>query len=103
MGVDEEEREKMTTSEEIDILIVGGGICGLATALALHRKGIGSIVLERSETIRATGAAIGVLANGWRALHQLGLDSALRSTAIPFQRALDIWVDKGVVRETYMR
>jgi len=27
----------MDEMEEIEIVIVGGGICGLATALALHR------------------------------------------------------------------
>ena len=27
----------MAKQEEIDIVIVGGGICGLSTALALHR------------------------------------------------------------------
>ncbi|KAF8025124.1 hypothetical protein BT93_F2082 [Corymbia citriodora subsp. variegata] len=68
-------------SEERDIVIVGGGICGLATALALHRKGIQSSVLERSETLRATGAAIIMQPNGWRALDQLGVASRLRKTA----------------------
>ncbi|KMT02648.1 hypothetical protein BVRB_9g203260 [Beta vulgaris subsp. vulgaris] len=92
----------MANVEEIDIVIVGGGICGLATALALHRKGIKSVVLERSDTLRATGAAIGVFPNGWRALHQLGLDSTLQSTAIPFQRAVDVLADKGIVRETLL-
>ncbi|XP_021724670.1 uncharacterized protein LOC110691993 [Chenopodium quinoa] len=92
----------MAAVEEIERVIVGGGICGLATALALHRKGIKSVVLERSDTLRVTGAAIGVFPNGWRALNQLGLDSSLRSTAITFQRALDVWVDKGVERETIL-
>lgn len=66
-----------------NIVIVGGGICGLATALALHRKGIRSLVLERSESLRATGAAIILHANGWRAIDQLGVASYLRQTAIP--------------------
>uniref|UniRef100_A0A803LRV1 FAD-binding domain-containing protein n=1 Tax=Chenopodium quinoa TaxID=63459 RepID=A0A803LRV1_CHEQI len=84
--------------EEIDIVIVGGGIGGLATALALHRKGIKSVVLERSDTLRATGAAIGVLPNGWRALHQLGVDSSLRSTAIALHNAVDLQAETGVER-----
>ncbi|XP_048335291.2 monooxygenase 1-like isoform X1 [Ziziphus jujuba] len=71
--------------EEIDIVIVGAGICGLATALALHRKGIQSVVLERSETLRTSGIAIGILTNGWRALDQLGIGSKLR--------VRDIWLD----------
>ncbi|KAI6689685.1 hypothetical protein NL676_026513 [Syzygium grande] len=68
-------------SEERDIVVVGGGICGLATALALHRKGIQSLVLERTEMLRATGAAIIMQPNGWRALDQLGVASKLRKTA----------------------
>ncbi|KAL6140696.1 hypothetical protein ACLB2K_058992 [Fragaria x ananassa] len=66
-----------------NIVIVGGGICGLATGLALHRKGIRSLVLERSESLRASGAAIILHANGWRALDQLGVASYLRQTSIP--------------------
>lgn len=46
--------------EEAEIVIVGGGIGGLATALALHKKGLESVVLERSESIRTTGSAIGI-------------------------------------------
>ncbi|KAF0932142.1 hypothetical protein E2562_008673 [Oryza meyeriana var. granulata] len=63
------------------VVIVGGGLCGLATALALHRKGIGSLVLERSEALRVGGVALNVHANGWRALEELGVADDLRSTA----------------------
>ncbi|EXC30730.1 3-hydroxybenzoate 6-hydroxylase 1 [Morus notabilis] len=83
----------MEAAEEIDIVIVGAGICGLATALALHRKGIKSVVLERSETLRAFGSAIAILTNGWRALDQLGIGPKLRQTALPLQGVRDIWLD----------
>lgn len=43
------------------------------------------MVLEKSETLRAAGAAIGVLPNGWRALDQLGVALHLRTTALPLQ------------------
>ncbi|KAL3370671.1 hypothetical protein AABB24_007628 [Solanum stoloniferum] len=78
-----------------EIVIVGGGLCGLATALALHRKGIKSVVLEKSETLRSAGAAIGVLPNGWKALDQLGVASHLRTTALPLQGMRITWMDKG--------
>ncbi|KAI8004647.1 Monooxygenase 1 [Camellia lanceoleosa] len=93
-------REVKEEEEEHEIVIVGGGICGLATALALHRKGVRSVVLEKSETLRATGAAIAILDNGWLALHQLGLASLLRQSSLPLQRAREIWLDKGSTKET---
>ncbi|XP_073226092.1 monooxygenase 1-like isoform X1 [Cicer arietinum] len=78
----------MKRTVENEVVIVGGGICGLATALALHRKRIRSLVLEKSEKLRATGAAIIVQANGWHALDQLGIGSTLRQTAIAIQRGM---------------
>ncbi|XP_048230052.1 monooxygenase 1 [Ricinus communis] len=89
----------MDANEEVELVIVGGGICGLATALALHRKGIRSVVLERSETLRAAGAGIAVLTNGWRALDELGVGSKIRPTALPLQRVWDIDLDRGKQRQ----
>ncbi|CAB4289628.1 unnamed protein product [Prunus armeniaca] len=89
----------MEVAEEIEIAIVGGGICGLATALALHRKGLRSVVLERSESLRATGAGITIRTNGWRALDELGVASKLRQTAMPLQGARDICLNSGKQRE----
>ncbi|KAK1287176.1 hypothetical protein QJS10_CPB19g00313 [Acorus calamus] len=84
-------------SSEHEIVIAGGGICGLATALALHRKGIKSIVLERSDTLRATGAAINVYPNGWRALDHLGIGSELRERCVPITKIVDLY--DGRLRE----
>ncbi|CAN6232090.1 unnamed protein product [Urochloa humidicola] len=63
------------------IVIVGAGICGLATALALHRKGIPSLVLEKADTLRTGVGSISIQANGWRVLEQLGIAAELRETA----------------------
>ncbi|XP_044970122.1 monooxygenase 1-like isoform X1 [Hordeum vulgare subsp. vulgare] len=77
-------RKEMATGEEElhGVLIVGGGICGLATALALHIKGIDSLVLEKAESLRATGAGISIKVNGWRALEQLKVSEELRKLAV---------------------
>ncbi|EHA8590050.1 hypothetical protein COCNU_scaffold014605G000050 [Cocos nucifera] len=48
-----------------------------------NRKGINNLVLEKFNTLRASGAAIGVYINGWRALDQLGVGMELRRKAIP--------------------
>ncbi|KAJ8769986.1 hypothetical protein K2173_009068 [Erythroxylum novogranatense] len=78
---------------ETEIAIVGAGICGLATALALHRKGIKCVVVERSESLRATGLALTIFTNGWRVLDQLGVASKLRPFAITihtlYEKSLD--------------
>lgn len=87
--------------EEIEIVIAGAGICGLAVALALHRKGIKSVVLEKAESVRATGAGIGIQPNGWRVLHQLGVASILQSTALPILGGRDISIqNNGKRRES---
>src|SRR4028118_1195268 len=61
------------------ILVIGGGIGGAATALALHRAGFEPVVYERTETLREVGAGIALWANATHVLKQLGvLDDALR-------------------------
>ncbi len=61
------------------ILVIGGGIGGAATALALHRAGFEPVLYERTETLREVGAGIALWANATHALKQLGvLDDALR-------------------------
>jgi 2-polyprenyl-6-methoxyphenol hydroxylase-like FAD-dependent oxidoreductase len=55
------------------ILIVGGGIAGLSLATALHRRGYGPELVERSPVWPAVGAGINLPANGVRALRALGV------------------------------
>ncbi|XP_012465028.1 monooxygenase 1 [Gossypium raimondii] len=88
------------SEQEQDIVIVGGGICGLATALALRRKGIKSMVLERSETLRAAGVGIIMQPNGWRALDQLGVAAKLRQTCTEIPSGVFISVAEGKYRES---
>lgn len=60
------------------VLIVGGGIGGLATALALARRGVASHVLERRPAFDEEGAGIQIGPNGTRILQRLGVADALR-------------------------
>lgn len=75
----------MEVKEDV-VVIVGGGISGLATAVALHRLGIKSLVLERSQGLRATGAALTLFPNAWLALDALGVAPSLTSTYFPIKR-----------------
>ncbi|KAE8690206.1 FAD/NAD(P)-binding oxidoreductase family protein isoform 2 [Hibiscus syriacus] len=62
-----------------DIVIVGAGIAGLATAVSLHRLGIGSVVLEQAESLRTGGTSLTLFKNGWRVLDSIGVADSLRS------------------------
>jgi 2-polyprenyl-6-methoxyphenol hydroxylase-like FAD-dependent oxidoreductase len=64
-------------------LIVGGGLGGLSTALALHRIGIDVTVLERSPELAEVGAGLGVWINGMEALDELGVADRVQSTGSP--------------------
>ncbi|XP_071687670.1 monooxygenase 2-like [Rutidosis leptorrhynchoides] len=64
--------------EDVDIVIVGAGLAGLTTALALHRLGLRSQVLESSESLRITGFALTLWTNAWRALDAVGIGDSLR-------------------------
>lgn len=63
------------------VLIVGGGIGGLAAALALERRGIPSRVIEAREHPSEAGAGLQVGPNGTRILETLGIADALRELA----------------------
>ena len=60
------------------VLIAGGGIAGLALALALAKIGRRSVVLEQRSSFGGTGAGIQLGPNGVRVLQRLGLAEALR-------------------------
>ena len=59
------------------VVIIGAGIGGLTTALALQQKGIDVDVYERSAVLTDVGAGIGLWPNALKALYQLGLRPAL--------------------------
>src|SRR5262245_39455110 len=59
------------------VLIVGGGIGGLAAALALSRKGIPVQVLERAPDFKEIGAGIQLGPNVFRMFEVLGLTEAI--------------------------
>ncbi len=63
------------------ILIAGGGIGGLALAVALARRGHHSVVLERQDDFAPVGAGIQIGPNGMRALQALGVADALQPFA----------------------
>ncbi|XP_052210391.1 monooxygenase 2-like [Diospyros lotus] len=68
-----------------DIVIVGAGIAGLATAVALHRLGVRTVVLEQAESLRTGGTSLTFFKNGWRALDAIGVGNLLRPQFLEIQ------------------
>jgi 2-polyprenyl-6-methoxyphenol hydroxylase-like FAD-dependent oxidoreductase len=65
-----------------DVIIVGAGISGLTTALALADAGCRVRVFESVRELRALGVGINLLPHSVMALHRLGLEEPLAATAI---------------------
>ena len=65
----------LTTTD--DVLIAGGGICGLVTALTLHQLGIPCRVFEAVNAPRPLGVGINLQPNAVRELYDLGIDDTL--------------------------
>lgn len=59
--------------------IIGGGIGGLMTAIALNRKGISSTVYEKAATHNPNGAGLSLWANATKLLDEHGLLEKLLS------------------------
>lgn len=58
------------------VVIAGGGIGGLATALTLHQIGVRSVVLEAVREMRPLGVGINLQPNAVRELYDLGFTEA---------------------------
>src|SRR3954462_3033253 len=64
------------------ILVAGGGIGGLATAIALRHHGIDALVLEQAEVMAEIGAGIQIASNAAIVLREVGLESAIRAVGV---------------------
>jgi salicylate hydroxylase len=68
--------------DELPVLVAGGGIGGLAAALALTRQGFKVKVLEQAPEIGEIGAGIQLGPNGFHAFDALGVGDKARSRAV---------------------
>src|SRR5687767_2731025 len=78
----------MKARNEKPLIIAGGGIGGLAAALALARKGFRSVVLEQAQQFGEIGAGIQIAPNAWHALDALGVGGLVKKEAVFIERML---------------
>ena len=67
---------------DLRVLIAGGGIGGITTALALRQRGIDVQLFEQADAFREVGAGIQLSANATRVIRTLGLGEALARVAV---------------------
>lgn len=70
------------TREKERIIIAGGGIGGLASAMGLAQKGFASIVLEKAPQLGEIGAGIQLGPNAFHAFDYLGVGDEARGMAV---------------------
>ena len=64
-------------------IIIGGGIGGLTTAIALRQIGMDVAVFEKADEIREVGSGLPLWTNALRAFHTLGLTDIIESLGQP--------------------
>ncbi len=78
----------MARDHDTTVLIIGGGIGGLTTAIALRHYGIDSLVCEQADDLRKTqvGSGLSLGVNVGRAFKHLGLRGELEQLGAPMRR-----------------
>jgi salicylate hydroxylase len=67
----------------VKVVIVGGGIAGLSSAIGLRRLGMEAVVLEQAPRFGMVGAGIVLAPNAMRALDWLGAGDSIRAINAP--------------------
>lgn len=65
------------------VLVVGAGLAGLATAIGLRQAGVDVEIVERARELTEIGAAISIWPNALAACDQLGLAQAISAAGSP--------------------
>ena len=81
------------------VLVVGGGIGGLAAGIALRRVGFDALVVEQARELERVGAGLGLGANAVQALERLGVAEALRARGERAERLVALKPDGDPIVE----
>jgi FAD-dependent urate hydroxylase len=69
--------------EKLHAIIVGAGMGGLTSALALHQAGFSVELYDRAPMLAPAGAGVSLWSNGIKVLNRLGLGEAVRAIGGP--------------------
>lgn len=87
------------------VIIVGGSLVGLTTALALEKAGIDHVLLEKGEIAPHLGASISIHPHTQRVMEQLGVWPEIKATAVPlgmrehYDRNGKLFEDSAILQE----
>ena len=70
------------------VVVAGGGLGGLAAALALSRRDFKVLVLEQAQEFGEIGAGIQLAPNAWHAIDALGVGELVKKEAVFIERLL---------------
>ena len=80
------------------IAIIGGGIGGLAAAVALRARGVEVSVHERSAELKEIGAGLRLTPNALKALRELGLEDEAMAAGVRIDRSVTrSWRSAGII------
>ncbi|KAH9913314.1 salicylate hydroxylase [Epithele typhae] len=81
----------MSTTKDFQVTIIGGGVCGLACAIALQKAGLSVDLFEAAGAFGEIGAGIGLGSNAIHALKAMGLFDAVLAKINPASFRLGVF------------
>ena len=86
---------------DLDVVICGAGIGGVAAAAALRREGIATTLIEQAPELGEIGAGLQLGTNATRVLFHLGLADAMDKVSIEVQETVNRrWRDGSIIAKT---
>ena len=82
------------------VIIVGGGVGGLAAAHAFQKANIDHVVLEKGVIAPPRGASIGIYPHGSRILKQIDCLEAVEAECYPLGKSMNLLPDGRIIAKS---